>query len=538
MEQLGRYELVRKLAKGGMGEVFLARSAGVKGFRKTVVVKRIHPHLAAIDEFVEMFLNEGRLAAMFDHPNVVQIFDLGEEGGTYYIAMEYVDGPTLFTLVKLALQRQQLLPVEIIMKVVAFAMEGLHYAHTFTRDDGQPLGLIHRDISPDNLLIARSGAVKVADFGVARATTLPRVTQTGAFKGKVSYLAPETLRTKNFDHRVDLFSTGVVLFEALTGMKPFGGGGPTEVLEAIVKSPPLEMLDYRPDVPPALRELVLRCLSKDPNGRPASASELQHELDSILVSRGQSISASEIAACVAELVPASKGEALSAQDAATMGNDATVMPRSQPPAPAPAAAPRAPEPAGQRAKLRPQAPVVLGATRAGNAPPAPGAAPTRKRSSSFTQREGDVPAEAPPVEIPPEDQVLSEEEEAERAAGPVKGEKRSIPTAALIGGFALCALLAIGYASFSPKHASRVAGARVEDVSDKKLVVESDPPGADVWVQGQRMGVTPFEVDNDYPFGAKQEVKVRKLGLVDVTAHFAGGRGQKVTAVLLPPSDE
>ena len=194
MTPIGKYKLLRLIASGGMAEVYLARQAGAAGFEKLVCLKRILPHLASDRQFVEMFLNEARLAARLDHPNIVSIYDLGEANGNYFIAMEFIDGPSLRAVAKRARERGERLPIAEVVKIVSMAAGGLHYAHDLADAEGKPLGLVHRDISPDNILVHRNGMAKVVDFGIAKAANSSGRTRTGALKGKVAYMPPEQLR--------------------------------------------------------------------------------------------------------------------------------------------------------------------------------------------------------------------------------------------------------------------------------------------------------------------------------------------------------
>ncbi len=203
---LGKYKLVKLIASGGMAEVYLARQAGAAGFEKLVCLKRILPHLARDKQFVDMFLNEARLAAQLDHPNIVSIFDLGEANGNYFIAMEFIDGPSLRAVHKRAAERNELLPIPEIVKIISMAAGGLQYAHDLTDAQGKPLGLVHRDISPDNILVHRNGSAKVVDFGIAKAANSSGATRTGTLKGKVAYMPPEQLRGEQLDRRTDVSS--------------------------------------------------------------------------------------------------------------------------------------------------------------------------------------------------------------------------------------------------------------------------------------------------------------------------------------------
>ncbi len=301
------YQLIRKLAAGGMAEVFLARTDGPRGFSKTLVLKRILPHLARDDQFVEMFLNEARLVAQINHPNVVQIFDFGEFEGSYYIAMEYIDGPNLRALMRKAHSMALELAPALCARMVASACEGLAYAHELVDPQTQqPLGLVHRDVSPDNILIARNGTVKVVDFGIAKVIGQRHRTKAGTIKGKLPYMPPEQMRGKPLDRRVDVFALGVVLYELLTFKRPFGAGTEAQLMEAVIQKPMRPLKDHRPDVPEALERIIARCLEKDREGRYPSCRQLRADLERFIQSAGEPVGTEELAGLVARLLPASQ----------------------------------------------------------------------------------------------------------------------------------------------------------------------------------------------------------------------------------------
>ncbi|MFY0569464.1 protein kinase domain-containing protein [Archangium lansingense] len=301
---VGRYQLLHKLASGGMAEVFLAKAAGPQGFEKTLVVKRILPHLAEEPSFVEMFFSEARLAALLNHPYIVQIFDFGESEGAYFLAMEYIDGPNLRMLCKRAHATGMPLPVQLCAKMISLACEGLAYAHEFVDPGtGEPLGLVHRDISPDNLLVSSHGTLKVVDFGIAKATNQLHHTRSGIIKGKVAYMAPEHLRDKPLDARADVFALGVVLYELLSGRKPFEAEGEVGLMQAILHQPPVPMSARRADVPESLCLILERALAKDRDARYGSCRELQADLERYLHTTGEPVGAWHLAQLVAQLVP-------------------------------------------------------------------------------------------------------------------------------------------------------------------------------------------------------------------------------------------
>src|SRR5437870_5830845 len=337
---IGKYKLVRLIASGGMAEVYLARQAGAAGFEKLVCLKRILPHLARDRQFVEMFLNEARLAARLDHPNIVSIFDLGEANGNYFIAMEFIDGPSLRAVAKRTHERDELLPIPEIVKIISMAAGGLQYAHDLSGTDGKPLGLVHRDISPDNILVHRNGAAKVVDFGIAKAADSGGMTRTGTLKGKVAYMPPEQLRGDPLDRRVDVFALGVVLYELLAGQRPWSGDSEVSLIGKIMTEDPPPLATLRPDAPAGLTAVIDRALAKDRDARYASCHDLQADLEALQVSLGQTITAariSDFARAYAEPVAIpdeTTGPALRALEAEMNGTGPVrPVPASRPPPP-------------------------------------------------------------------------------------------------------------------------------------------------------------------------------------------------------------
>ena len=336
---IGKYKLLRLIASGGMAEVYLARQAGAAGFEKLVCLKRILPHLARDRQFVEMFLNEARLAARLDHPNIVSIYDLGEANGNYFIAMEFIDGPSLRAVAKRARERGERLPIAEVVKIVSMAAGGLHYAHELAAADGKPLGLVHRDISPDNILVHRNGMAKVVDFGIAKAANSSGRTRTGALKGKVAYMPPEQLRGDPLDRRADVFALGVVLYEMIAGRRPWEGDSDVSLIGQIMTEEPKPLSTLRPDAPAGLTAVLDRALAKDREARYSSCHDLQADLEALLVSLGKTITAarvSDFAKAYEEPVPApdeSTGAAMKALEAEMnlSGPAAAVAGRRAPP---------------------------------------------------------------------------------------------------------------------------------------------------------------------------------------------------------------
>jgi len=301
--QLGKYRLFHHLATGGMGEVFLARQEGPAGFSKTVVVKRILPSVASDEMFVSMFLDEARLAAMLEHPPVVQIFDLGLEDGTYFIAMEYIHGLSLRAIRQRLVHRSRSFPPELLARVCSQALQGLHYAHTLSDEAGTPLQIVHRDVSPDNLLIGFNGVTKVVDFGIAKAAVNVSTTRAGMVRGKFAYMAPEQLTGKPMDARTDIYAMGVLLYELLTGQRPFHANSEPGLIRAILQdqvSPPRES---NPAVPAALEAVVMRAMTRHPEHRFESAEQMSLALETYIQSTGKTVTNAHIGALVRELFP-------------------------------------------------------------------------------------------------------------------------------------------------------------------------------------------------------------------------------------------
>lgn len=301
-KHLGEYTLENLLAIGGMAEIWLARREGPAGFSKRLVIKRILPNLAQDEKFREMFLDEARVAANLEHPNIVRIYELGEVDGSYFIAMEYVDGPDLDYLIERAAQLGVVFPSVLAARIVADALAGLDYAHTVRGEDGQPLGLVHRDISPHNVMVNRSGVVKVCDFGVAKAATSRHKTQAGAVKGKFAYMSPEQIAAKPLDGRSDLFGMGIVLYELTTNQRPFGDADELLAVTAILTQRPQDPRTFVDDFPPDLERIIMRALAKNRDERYANAREMQADLERFIQGRGEILGPREISAYMDDLL--------------------------------------------------------------------------------------------------------------------------------------------------------------------------------------------------------------------------------------------
>ncbi len=300
-ERLGKYELLALLASGGMAEIHLARQTGIGGFERLVVVKRILPNLARQKKFVEMFFDEASIAAQLNHPNIVQIYEIGKEGDDYFIAMEYLEGESLGYLVRAARKRGKNLPAGLAAGIVMQVCDGLAFAHRFSDMSGRHLGIVHRDVSPQNIIVLFSGGVKLVDFGIAKAASKIHQTRVGTLKGKFSYMSPEQMLSKPVDARSDIFSLGVLLWELLARRRLFKREGEAATLQAVLNDhiPPLD--EIRPGLPASLATVTSRALERDPEDRFQIAEDMSAAIREHLRASGTGAGMPEIAAFVEEV---------------------------------------------------------------------------------------------------------------------------------------------------------------------------------------------------------------------------------------------
>lgn len=277
--RLGKYRIVRRLAVGGMAEIFLARVESIRGFEKLVVVKRLLPQYVANLQLVRMFLDEARLMATLNHPNITQVHDVGEARGSYFFAMEYVHGEDLRTILRAAAHKGQALPVELAVGIIADAAAGLHHAHEKRGSDGTALDIVHRDVSPSNVLVSFDGAVKVTDFGVAKWARQESHTRHGTLKGKCAYMSPEQCRGEPLDRRSDVFALGILLYELTTGTRLFQGASDFAILNQIVDGRIVPPSQRRAGFPPALDRIVMRALERPRDRRFPTARDMQLALE-------------------------------------------------------------------------------------------------------------------------------------------------------------------------------------------------------------------------------------------------------------------
>ena len=295
LEEYGNYFLLEKIAVGGMAELFKAQQRGVQGFQKIVAIKRILPHFSDNEDFVTMFIDEAKLAAQLTHPNIVQIFDLGKAGSSYYIAMEYVNGRDLRTLLRKVREYGTAFPEQVAAFVVMKVAAALDYAHRKRGFDDRELKLVHRDISPQNVILSTDGAVKLVDFGIAKAASKASHTVAGALKGKLLYMSPEQATGQPLDNRSDLYSLGLVLFELLTGERCFQADSELGVLEKVRLGRTSDLLTLNPGVSKEMAAIVARALQKGVDHRYPSARFMERDLRDHLQRHGSPITEHDVA---------------------------------------------------------------------------------------------------------------------------------------------------------------------------------------------------------------------------------------------------
>lgn len=312
MSENQRYRVIKRLASGGMAEVFVAESAGIEGFRKQVAIKRVLPQLSKNEQFISMFLDEARLCGRLSHSNVVSVFDIGVGDSTYFIVMEYVDGADLKQVIEHQKKLAKPMPVESACFIATKICQGLAYAHDLHTPEGEDLGIVHRDVTPANVLITRNGEIKIVDFGLAKASSQLAASDAGVIKGKFGYLAPETVMELGVDRRVDVFAAGIILWEMLAGKRLFLGDTDYATVKLVRDAVIPSLKPINPDVPPELEQILRTALAKDRDARYQTARDFGRDLIRFLYRFGRPVSEYEVADLVlgAAGAPARKADGL------------------------------------------------------------------------------------------------------------------------------------------------------------------------------------------------------------------------------------
>ncbi len=303
-QKLDRYELLAEIASGGMATVYLGRLPGAGGFQRLVAIKRLHPHLEKEQGFIEMFLDEARIAARIHHPNVVSTIEIGSSPRGYFLVMDFVEGDTLARLLVKSTAAGRKIPRPIVLRIMHDSLAGLQAAHDLKDEDGKLLGLVHRDISPQNVLVGTDGTSRITDFGVARAASRLTFTQEGQLKGKLGYMSPEQAKGGDIDHRTDIFAAGVILWETLAGKRLFRGKNESdaETLHRIIYEVAPRLSTVDPTVPQELDELVVKALARDPAQRFQNCHEMLEAIERLPGEELRMCSTREVARFVEEII--------------------------------------------------------------------------------------------------------------------------------------------------------------------------------------------------------------------------------------------
>lgn len=340
----GKYLLLERLAVGGMAEVFLSKSFGIEGFEKIIAIKRILPTMAEDEDFIEMFIDEAKIAGQLNHANVVPIYELGKIGDSHYIAMEYVWGKDLLQIMNRFRRMRKRMPPAMVAFVASRMCEALEYAHTKKDRAGTPLNLIHRDISPQNILVSYEGAVKLIDFGIAKAASRTTKTQAGVLKGKFGYMSPEQVRGLPIDHRSDIFAVGTCMYEMLTADRLFLGESDFSTLEKVRHATVSPLSEMVPGIPEQLEKVIMKALSREPADRWQSAGELQEALQEFLASERPPFTTSKLASWMKAAFTKEMGAEKSKLDGfAHVGRPSVLGAPNPPSAPKPAPQARMPK---------------------------------------------------------------------------------------------------------------------------------------------------------------------------------------------------
>jgi serine/threonine protein kinase len=505
----GKYTLFERIGRGGMADVFKARIQGPAGFERTFVVKRILPHLSDDPSFTKMFIDEAKLAAKLTHPNIVQVFELGSVDDEYFMSMEYVRGHDLAETMRTLWARIGPPRPELVAYVGREMCRALAYAHDFTSDEGESLGMIHRDVSPSNVMLSYDGTVKILDFGIAKALggdAAEEATKSGTLKGKFAYMAPEQTASNEIDRRIDIFATGIVLHEILTGRRLFKGENDMQTIERVRRCEVVAPSLFNPLCPPQLDQIVLRALAKNPDDRYQSASEMADALDDIVyATRFQS---TQLAQTMRGLFPTDAGGGeLRATGSARMVTGSVSPSRSNPGVPRSDPHISRPNPTATRSPTIP--PIVA------------------------------TPATSPSYRLPPSNSNISLPQPAPAGflTRPLVG---SAP-----GWVALVVILLLGFAfvggaiwTLRTPIGGNAAQNAIPKIVLLDLVFESSPIGSDVYIVGSNeyLGRTPFRRKVEYRDDRSTFVVFRLAGYVETTKEVRPDFAGAVTLQPAPPA--
>jgi eukaryotic-like serine/threonine-protein kinase len=561
IKRFGRYTLIKKLATGGMAEIWLARQTGVAGFNRFVVIKKILPHLAEEETFRTMFLDEARMSALLSHPNIVQVYDLGEAETTYFIAMEFILGENLAAVAWRGVKRQRPLSPVFGARIMADACKALNYAHFLRGSDGKPLEIVHRDISPQNVLVTYEGEVKVVDFGIAKAASKSQHTKTGMLKGKFSYMSPEQCLGNPVDKRSDVFALGIVLYELCTGKRLFKHESELMILEMITKrriTPPSEVAD---NIPPELEQIIMRSLEKDASQRFQTGQDFQIALEDFIRSQNESATNADIAAYMRALFQdkieekRKLCEIASRDDFAGAAFEEEATDRAAQGTPVRRGRVSQPTPAGPRGSGLPSSVHVNGVYRAGG----PSSTPTMHPMPMVPQAPGATPF---PANLPTAAlgqltpnmlqqpalagmMAQSASISAPGISGTITEERSWVPRIIIL--LALLVIVVAGTYLYQELTRDHIAQQPKQlPLQTGTIVLDSEPSGATIYVNNRTVAIedgqvakTPVDQLTNLVFGERYEIRLVKEGYEPwsdsiVMDETSNGRAIKATLKAIP----
>ncbi len=528
-EAFGRYQLLGLLGQGGMGRLYIAERRGIQGFVKIVALKRIQPHLADSKQLREMFLNEARIAARLEHPNIVATYELGEVDGNYFISMEYLPGEDLSAIIGGCQDGR--MPIEIAAALTQQAAQGLHYAHEARDGHGKAIGLVHRDVSPRNIFVTYHGVVKLLDFGVVRGPEKQKSIP-GVFKGKYGYCAPEQIEGKPVDRRTDVFCLGIALWESLTGARLFDASTDAATIDA-VRSRSIEAPSVlRSDVPPELDAITMRALSRDPDRRFRTAHDMSEELDRYLMGQDDRPTSKSVGRWMESIFGS---ERATLKKAVSQGGE--IEPTLDRLLALNAIRPATGERTGERtgssggqAKAQPRAlwSTSFGSNPSGNRRSGSGAPTEGPSLRSSSGGRGTAATPPTPARAAATQPAVSE------GTGPRSAARQSAAKLPIVLGVvlvlaglgAVAAVALRGERSFTDTPAARSARATAT------LEIRSQPPGAHVFVDGTPSGLRTPTVLTGLTAGSRVQVRLDKPGYEPVTEQVTLADGQARTISL------
>lgn len=463
---IGKYSLIGLLARGGMGDVYLARSGGLSGFNKLLVIKTLKREFAEDEKFREMFLDEARLAARLNHRNIVQTNDVGEVDGQYFLVMEFLDGRSLAAILKRAEQRNETVPLGVRMRVISEMLAGLHHAHELADYDGKPLNVVHRDVCPANVLVSFDGQVRVVDFGVAKARNQSHETQAGTIKGRVAYMSPEHVNGKGFDRRADVFSAGIMVWEALTNRRFWGGKAEMELIGSLMRG---EFPPFPADVeaPAELVAIATQATSPEPSDRFETANAMRAAIDAWL-------SANDAGSLEAFQPVLSKWFARErAQVGKLIEASATASGEGELPS-------LAPDPAGSQSLVSTMGPM------------------SQSFSKSSPQTVSNTAQATPPTAVTSSQVIV-------------------VPASKAPWAVAAMALIALGGAGWALARKTAAPETTVTAAASARLTVETSPPNAQIFIDDAAVTGNPFTAS--FPRGQSHTVRVTAPGFAPKAEH-------------------